>query len=62
MEASDLFATLPLPFAPTPRAAELLAARQAALRHSLRPYLDEMLERLGLPAMAGMGIRRLSPA
>lgn len=52
MEASDLSATLPLPFAPAPRAAELLTVRQAALRHALRPYLDEMLERLGLPAGA----------
>ena len=46
MEAFDLSAKFPLPLAPAPRAAELLAGRQAELRRSLRPYLDEMLGRL----------------
>ena len=52
MEAFDLSAKFPLPLAPAPRAAELLAGRQAELRRSLRPYLDEILGRLGLPAGA----------
>ncbi len=52
MEAFDLSAKFPLPFAPAPRAAELSDGCQAALRRSLRPYLDEMLERIGLPAGA----------